>query len=630
MIMIKSLKDCTVSGPFRTPPSPFAAVGFSLNYQSGRLGLKVVEADDYADQGTFSFVFRAPQARLVNCVITGWSDCDQPGAITESMMQAACGLMSVHGRSTGAIQPFGLQYVSTVTTALALQGGMAAALGNLRGLAVSDSHISMAAAALLSTSQYIADATSTSSSENLSSADADHSPAPPFISADGIVFELETLNPDPWLRFWTQLGISRTLAGKGWTAFLLRYAKAIAPIPGELTRAVSKLGYADISRLCADAGMAICRVRTLDERMDDEHFKSNWLKGPWVFDCAVPQPELPLTSASGLLPLSGLTVIESCRRIQGPLAGHLLALLGARVIRIEPPGGDPLRGMPPVSEGCSVRFDALNRLKVIREIDIKSPCGQEEITEMARHADVFLHNWAPGKALELDLDYADLSRVNPALIYAHASGWFTDGGEISSRSPSLPGTDFMVQAYSGVAQKISRTCGTQGGTLFTALDVLGGVIAAQGITAALLNRQLNCAGAKVTSSLLGAAILLCSDDFQNRHDFFDCVPPAQSVLNRVFETGKGKIAIECLDDDTLLRLMQTLDLSAGDKSELWQRLGRSFLGKTAAEWLVVLQQAAVPAAIVIEDLNDLHGDPRLKPYLEIGSYTRVTSPWRFQ
>ena len=45
-----------------------------------------------------------------------------------------------------------------------------------------------------------------------------------------------------------------------------------------------------------------------------------------------------------MLPLSGLTVVESCRRIQGPLAGHLLALLGAQVIRIEPPGGDPLRG----------------------------------------------------------------------------------------------------------------------------------------------------------------------------------------------------------------------------------------------------------------------------------------------
>src|SRR5690606_29461665 len=97
------------------------------------------------------------------------------------------------------------------------------------------------------------------------------------------------------------------------------------------------------------------------------------------------------------------------------------------------------------------------------------------------------------------------------LIYASASGWFTNNEGISSQSPSLPGTDFMVQAYSGVAHKISRACGTRGGTLFTALDVLGGIIAAQGITAALLNRQLSHAGAKVTSSLLGAAILLCSD-----------------------------------------------------------------------------------------------------------------------
>lgn len=628
--MIKSLKDCTVSGPFKTLPSSAAAMGFSLSYQSDRLGLKVTDAGNHADRGIFSFGFRAPQVRPINCVITGWGDCDQPGAITESMMQAACGLMSVHGRSTGTIQPFGLPYVSTVTTALALQGGMAAALGNLRGLSVSESHISMAAAALLSTSQYIADATITSLSESLPFGDADYSPAPPFVSADGIVFELETLNPDPWLIFWMKLGISRPLAGKGWTAFLLRYAKAIAPIPDELVRAVSKLAYTDISRLCADAGMAICRVRTLDERVDNEHFKSNWLRGPWVFDYAAPQPDFSLIPASDSLPLSGLTVIESCRRIQGPLAGHLLALLGAKVIRIEPPGGDPLRGMPPVSEGCSVRFDALNRLKVIREIDIKSPGGQEEITEMVRHADVFLHNWAPNKALELGLDHADLHRVNPALIYAYASGWFMNNEGISSQSPSLPGTDFMVQAYSGVAHKISQACGTRGGTLFTALDVLGGIIAAQGITAALLNRQLSHAGARVTSSLLGAAILLCSDDFQSRHEFFDCVPPVQSVLNQVFETEKGKIAIECLDEDTLQRLIQALDLPSGDENELSQRLDESFLSRTAAEWRIILQQAAVPAAIVMEDLNDLYGDPYLQPYLETGSYTRVTSPWRFQ
>ena len=122
------------------------------------------------------------------------------------------------------------------------------------------------------------------------------------------------------------------------------------------------------------------------------------------------------------LPLSGLTVIESCRRIQGPLAGHLLALLGAEVIRIEPPGGDPLRGMPPIADDCSARFDALNRFKTIREVDIKSLAGQAEVKEMVQHADVFLHNWAPGKAVLLNLDHEDLAATNPSLIYAYA-GW---------------------------------------------------------------------------------------------------------------------------------------------------------------------------------------------------------------
>lgn len=530
--MKKSLNDCAIAGPFRNAAAPFAATAFSLFYQASALELQVADSGDQAAGGMFSFTFKTPHTKPVNCAITGWNDRTQPDA-SESIIQAACGLMSVHGRSSGTIQPFGLQYVSTVTAALALQGGIAAALGQLRGLTLSDSHISMAAAALFSSAQYIADATVAAAAENLPP-DAGYSTAPPFVSADGVVFELETLNADPWLRFWMQLGIGAALAGKGWTAFLLRYAKAVAPIPPELTSALAKWTYLDIAELCAHTGMSICRVRTLAERVDDEHFKSEWLKGPWVFDFAAPHPDRPLKPASDSLPLSGLTVIESCRRIQGPLAGHLLALLGADVIRIEPPGGDPLRGMPPVSDGCSVRFDALNRLKTIREIDIKSPGGQEEITELARHADVFLHNWAPGKAAQLNLDYDDLIRVNPALVYAYAAGWSADGRGAHAQPPAMPGTDFMVQAYSGVAQKISQACGRRGGTLFTVLDVLGGIIAAQGVAAALLNRQLNRAGARVTSSLLSAATLLCSDDFQNRHRFFDIAAPATSLLNLKF------------------------------------------------------------------------------------------------
>ncbi|MBS0423565.1 MAG: CoA transferase [Proteobacteria bacterium] len=628
--MNKSLNDCTIAGPFQHAAAPFAATVFSLFYQFSTLGLKIASSGDQAADEMFSFAFKTPHTAPVNCVVTGWGGCNHAGMATENMIQAACGLMSVHGRSSGKIQSLGLPYVSTVTAALALQGGIAAALGQLRGLALSHSHVSMSAAALLSAAQYIADATVVTPAENLPPAEARHSTAPPFVSADGVIFEFETLHADPWLRFWMQLGISAALAGKGWTAFLLRYAKAVAPIPGELISALAKLTYLQISELCADSGLSICRVRTIAERVDNEQFKSEWLKGPWTFDFAASCQDMPLKPASDSLPLSGLTVIESCRRIQGPLAGHLLALLGADVIRIEPPGGDPLRGMPPVSQGCSVRFDALNRFKAIREIDIKSSVGQEEITELARHADVFLHNWAPGKAAQLNLDYSDLIRVNPALVYAYAAGWATDG-DAHVRSPAMPGTDFMVQAYSGVAQKISQACGTQGGTLFTILDVLGGVIAAQGITAALLNRQLSRAGARVTSSLLSAATVLCSGDFQNRHRFFDIAVPAKSLLNQVFGTKQGKIAIDCYDSDAVQRLIDALSLAMHPKQENFQqRLSEILQSKTAVEWVGILLQADVPAAIVVENLSNLHSDSRLQSNLELGSYTKVTSPWSFQ
>lgn len=628
--MNKPLNDCIIAGSLKNPAAHFAATAFSLLYQSSTLGMEIDCSDPPATNATLSFAFKTPYTTPVTCEVIGWNDSDQPAAFSENIMQAACGIMSVHGRASGKTQPLGLNYVSTLTAALALQGGVAAAIGQLRGLSVSNSCVSMASAALLSGTQYIADATAAESTERLLPESVVYPAVPPFVSSDGVVFELETLSADPWLKFWTRLGVSSTLAGKGWTAFLLRYARAIAPIPNELVNAISNVTYQQIAVLCSNTGMSICPVRKIDERLDDEHFKYEWLKGSWTFDFKTDRNNIQAKPASNSLPLSGLRVVESCRRIQGPLAGHLLALLGAEVIRIEPPGGDPLRGMPPMSEGCSARFDAINRLKTVREIDIKSSSGQAEMTELIRYADVFLHNWAPNKAAQLNLDYCDLLDLNPVLVYAYAAGWATDESTFSPLN-AIPGTDFMVQAYSGVAQKISETCGTQGGSLFTLLDVLGGVIAAQGITIALLNRCMNNAGAKVTSSLLSAATFLCADDFQNRHHSFDINAISRSILNGVYITRQGKIAIECCDDKTMQRCIQTLGIVAeSEPIELELRLGELFLLKTAEEWVAILQQVDVPAAVVIENLTDLHNNTHLRSRLTPGSYTKVISPWSFQ
>ncbi|SFP85687.1 Crotonobetainyl-CoA:carnitine CoA-transferase CaiB [Nitrosomonas cryotolerans] len=627
------LAGCTITGSLRNSIPDFSAVASSLRYQSRALGAMIQSTEDNDDSATasLSFEFKTPHTKPVICKITKWDKSAKQTAVTENIIQAACGLMSVHGRVSGKPQSLGLDYVSTLTATLALQGGAATALGQLRGLSATSNHVSMAAAALLSMGQYIAGATATESPETLFPGSISHPAAPPFISSDGIIFELETLNVEPWQQFWAQIGIHPTLAGNGWTAFLLRYAKAIAPIPDALISALSKHTFRQISEIAINTGMSICSIRTIDERILDKHFAQEWRQGPWAFQ-AGPGLSSPAFPKQGrhTLPLSGLTVIESCRRIQGPLAGHLLTFLGARVIRIEPPGGDPLRGMPPMADGCSARFDALNQGKIIREIDIKSSAGKAEIKNIVRTADVFLHNWAPGKAAQLGLDYSDLTDLNPALVYGYAAGWSTHE-KTPAALHATPGTDFMAQAYSGVAKKIAHSSGTNGGSLFTVLDILGGVVAAQGITIALLSRHLNNMGVRVTSSLMSSATLLCNDDFQDPKQLPDTRSSSKPVINNIYPTRHGKIAIECRDYPTTTRLIQALDIAIDtEEIDFQQSLTKYLFSKTADEWVTIFEQAGIPAAVVIEDLTELQTQARLKSHFNPGSYTRVKSPWSFK
>ena len=628
--MNRPLTSCAITGPLKSAAPDFAAIVSSLLYQSGVLGMKIEATGNLSNNAALSFEFKTPHTTPITCNVTRWGDSSKQASVTENIMQAACGLMSVHGRASGRSQPLGLNYVSTLTAALALQGGISASIGQLRGLSVSNSNVSMASAALLSMGQYIAGATASESHESSRPSHVPHPACLPFISLDGVIFELETLDAGPWQKFWAEIGVSSAVAGKGWTAFLLRYAKAISPLPDELFSAISNITYHRISQICARTGMAICPVRSINDRAQDEDSRHVWHQGPWEFLFEANLKDGRSSHSTGNLPLSGLTVIESCRRIQGPLAGHLLALLGAEVIRIEPPGGDPLRGMPPMAGDCSARFDALNRFKTIREVDIKSLAGQTEVKELVQRADVFLHNWAPGKAVLLNLDHEDLAATNPSLIYAYAGGWATDSAA-HSPSSQMPGTDFMAQAYSGIAKKIAETSDTRGGSLFTILDVLGGVVAAQGITIALLNRCMNNMGAKVTSSLMSAATLLCADDFQSLYALPSSGPASKSIIDTIYATKRGKIAVECRDLKTAVRLADALGAAIVIEEDNFQGcLSDLFLSRTADEWAGILEHAGVPSAVVIEDLADLQTMAHLQPALSPGAYTKVNSPWSFK
>ena len=612
------LQGCTLSGGFAPSATGFAPLAASLRYQATALGLapRITHADP-AQQG-LGFTLRHPDLQPVQALVHAWPD-GRSQAFSEHTLQAACGLMSVHGRASGKAQGLGLDYVANLSASLALQGAFAAALGQLRGGEWREVRSSMAAAGVLGIGQYLAGATAGAEAEHLLPGATCAKNRPPFVSADGLHFELETLDAEPWRRFWSAVGIDGELAGQGWKAFLLRYAKAIAPMPPAFRQALSRLSMARIEALCALSGMAVCPLRSLQQRATDTDLSRQRSQGPWAFSAGLGSDAGWPALAQGGLPLSGLTVIESCRRIQGPLAGHLLAMLGAEVVRIELPGGDPLRSMAPCVDGVSVRFDALNRLKQVRELDIKSAAGREELYERVRNAAVFLHNWAPGKAAELGLDRADLARINPGLVYAYAGGWGHDRpGE------PLPGTDFMVQAWSGVGECIGQASATPGGSLFTVLDVLGGVVAAQGVTAALLQRALSGQAVRVDSSLLGAANLLCEPLLQA-----ESAP--DSVLKGLYPTLDGLLAIDCQTPEQLQRLARMLDcdLSAGPPGQD-AALRSALASQSAATWQQVLGDADIPTSVVVQDLSQLAEDGRLKTCLSVNSYTSVNAHWSFR
>lgn len=425
-----------------------------------------------------------------------WGGGAGPALGCEGDVQAACGLMHVHGRRYGGPTRLGVDYATCLAGVLAATGALAVLAG---GRAAGRVTTSVAQAALLSVGQYLAAATAGD--------DAWAEPVapggPPFEAADGVRFELETLNAEAWRDFWAALGADAADAARGWLPFQQRYATAACPLPPALLAVTARLPMDRLRLLAEDNGVDVTPLAPAPPPAADGG------TAPWRLRPAGGRGE-PVPGTGAAAPLDGVTVVEVCRRVQGPLAGHLLRLLGAHVVRVEPPGGDPMRGIPPMAGGCSARFTALNHGKDTLEADLRTADGRAAVRELARTADVFLHSLAPGKDRNLGLDADSLTAARPGLVHAAASGW---GDE---RGPTPPvGTDFPVQAWSGLAALVAPPGLPPAPSLLTLTDVLGGAVCAEGAVAGLLAARLTGRGQAVTSSLLSAARMLCRPEFRS-------------------------------------------------------------------------------------------------------------------
>jgi crotonobetainyl-CoA:carnitine CoA-transferase CaiB-like acyl-CoA transferase len=245
-----------------------------------------------------------------------------------------------------------------------------------------------------------------------------------------------------------------------------------------------------------------------------------------------------MSSENGVL--AGITVLDVSEVMQAPLAAQVLGDLGARVIKIERPSGELMRKMDThaVRHGLiSSYFAALNRNKDSLPLDMKTEAGVDLMRHLAATADVLIHNYRPGVMERFGLGYDDLARANPRIIYAVATG-YGESGPLSSR----PGQDMAAQSLSGILSSSGRG-GDPALSGTAAIDFASGMILAQGILAALLDRKTSGRGQKVSISLLDTAIAMQMCEAASHQMYGYTTHWVDRNLNWVFRTKDGHVTV---------------------------------------------------------------------------------------
>jgi CoA:oxalate CoA-transferase len=208
------------------------------------------------------------------------------------------------------------------------------------------------------------------------------------------------------------------------------------------------------------------------------------------------------------LPLTGIVVLEFSQYLSGPSAGLRLADLGARVIKIERPnGGDAGRKLAIKNLWAgddSLLFHTINRNKESFTADLKDPADLLIVKKLIEKADVLTHNFRPGIMEKVGLDYAQVSTINPRLVYAEISGYGKEGPW-----KNKPGQDLLLQSVTGLAYTTGNAEDAPVPFGLSIADALCGAQLVQGILASLIRRQKTNKGTLVSISLMESLL-----DFQ--------------------------------------------------------------------------------------------------------------------
>jgi crotonobetainyl-CoA:carnitine CoA-transferase CaiB-like acyl-CoA transferase len=351
-------------------------------------------------------------------------------------------------------------------------------------------------------------------------------------------------------------------------------------------------------------------------------------------------------------PLRGVTVLDFGQVYNGPYCGFLLAQAGARVIKVESPVGETLRGRARTTS-ASYPFALLNGGKECMTLNIKSAAGQKLLKELVAHVDVVLENFSPGTLAEYGLGSDQLCAINPRLVYAASTGY----GGIGPYRDYL-GMDITIQAMSGVMSVTGEGEGPPLKAGAALCDFLGGVHLYAGIVSALYQREQTGRGAVLDISMQDCVFPTLTTQlgafFQageqrprtgNRHAALSAAP------YNVYEAKDGHVAMICIRDGhwrNLCQAMQRPELAEDERfADMKSRAANmDELDATIEAWTVTLDKDEIFAiaqehdviCAPVQNLRDVVDDRHMhergtlhrREHPTLGDIVLMSTPLRFQ
>ena len=337
------------------------------------------------------------------------------------------------------------------------------------------------------------------------------------------------------------------------------------------------------------------------------------------------------------LPLKDVVVLDMGQIYNGPYCGYLLAMSGARVIKIEAPGGEGMRGRSS-DVSSSYPFCMLNGNKETITLNLKSDRGRDLLKELAAHADVLIENFAPGTMDRNQVGSEPLTALNPGLIYAAATGYGQGGPHRDYLA-----MDVTVQAMTGVIAStgIEREPPLKSGPALCV--ILGGVLLYGAITTALYRREHTGRGAILDVAMQDAVFpTLCSA--LGAYYLAGGNPPrtgnhhqARAVAPyNVYATNDGHVAIICIRESHWQRLLEAMERNDLENDPRFVDMATRSANMDATDAVVeewtqtrtkedvfrICQSHDVICAPV-QSLDDVVNDPHL---LERGALSKVSHP----